>query len=371
MKKLNFAIIGCGRISYKHVEALYNNREEAVLKAVCDVVLEKAEAKRDEYAEKMGIDKKEISTYTDYKEMIEKEDLDVVTVATESGYHAEIAIYAMEHKINTIVEKPMAMSIDDANKMIEVADKNHVKLSICHQNRFNKPVVKLREAIENNKFGKLVNGEARILWNRNMDYYNQAPWRGTWKLDGGTLMNQCIHNIDLLQWMMGGEIDRVYAECDTFLRDIEAEDFGTILIRFKNGAIGIVEGSACVYPKNLEETLSVFGQNGAVSIGGLAVNELETWRFEGEDEDKVKEEVNTKIDNVYGKGHTPLFKNVIDAINSDTDPLVSGREGIKAMSIILAAYKSRKTGMPVKFPFTNFKTTDMEDTFEGRKKFRK
>ncbi|WP_244834595.1 Gfo/Idh/MocA family oxidoreductase [Clostridium sp. BJN0001] len=370
MKKLNFAIIGCGRISYKHVEALYNNREEAVLKAVCDVILKKAESKRDEYLEKMGEDKK-VSTYTDYKDMIDNEDLDVVTVATESGYHAKIAIYAMEHGINVIVEKPMAMSIDDANKMIEVAEKNHVKLSICHQNRFNKPVVKLREAIENNKFGKLVNGEARILWNRNMDYYNQAPWRGTWKLDGGTLMNQCIHNIDLLQWMMGGEIDKVYAECDTFLRDIEAEDFGTILIRFKNGAIGIVEGSACVYPKNLEETLSVFGEKGAVSIGGLAVNQLETWRFEGDDEEKVKGEVNTKIDNVYGKGHTPLFKNVIDAINNDTEPLVSGKEGIKAMSIILAAYKSRKTGLPVKFPFTNFKTTDMEDTFEGRKKYRK
>lgn len=371
MKKLKFAIIGCGRISYKHVEALFNNREEAELVATCDVVLEKAEAKRAEYIEKTGVAADSVHAYTDYKEMLEKEEIDVVTIATESGYHAEIAIYAMNKGAHALIEKPMAMSIDDANEMIKVAKENNVKLAVCHQNRFNKPIQKLREAMEAGKFGKLVNGTARILWNRNMGYYNQAPWRGTWALDGGTLMNQCIHNIDLLQWMMGGEIERVYAECDTFLRDIEAEDFGAIVIRFKNGAIGIVEGSACVYPKNLEETLSIFGENGAVAIGGLAVNELETWRFEGEDEEAIKEEVNVKIDNVYGEGHTPLFKDLIDAINNNREPLISGEEGKKAMSIILAAYKSRKTGMPVQFPFTDFKTVDMEEKFQGRIQYRK
>lgn len=371
MRKLKFAIIGCGRISYKHVDALVNNREDAVLAATCDVVLEKAEAKKKEYLEKMSDETLTVNTYTDYKEMLEKEDLDIVTIATESGYHAEIAIYAMKKGVNVAIEKPMAMSIDDADKMIKTAEENSVKICVCHQNRFNKPVRKLREAIESGKFGKLVNGTARVLWNRNMPYYEQAPWRGTWKLDGGTLMNQCIHNVDLLQWMMGGEIDRVYAECDTFLRDIEGEDFGAVIIRFKNGAIGIVEGSACVYPKNLEETLSIFGQNGAVCIGGLANNELETWRFEGEDEEAVKREVNTKIENVYGEGHTPLFKDFIDAVNEDREPLINGYEGRKAMSIVLAAYKSRKTGLPVKFPFKDFKTTDMEEEFKGRSEFRK
>jgi predicted dehydrogenase len=371
MKKLKFAIIGCGRISYKHVEALAKNSDEAELVATCDVTLEKAEAKRDEYIEKTGANPELVHAYTDYKEMLEKEDIDVVTIATESGYHAEIAIDSMNKGASALVEKPMAMSIDDANEMIKVAKDNKVKLGVCHQNRFNKPIQKLREAVEENKFGRLLNGTARVLWNRNMGYYDQAPWRGTWALDGGTLMNQCIHNIDLLQWMMGGEIERVYAECDTYLRDIEAEDFGAIIIRFKNGAIGIVEGSACVYPKNLEETLSIFGQNGAVSIGGLAVNELETWRFEGDAEEEIKASVNVKIDNVYGEGHTPLFKDVIDSINEDRDPLISGEEGKKAMSIILAAYKSRKTGMPVQFPFDDFKTTDMEGNFEGRKRYRK
>lgn len=367
MKKLKFAIIGCGRISYKHVEALAKNNEEAELVAACDVILEKAEAKKAEYIEKTGAAEDSVHVYKDYKEMLEKEEIDVVTIATESGYHAEIAIYSMKNGASALVEKPMAMSIEDANEMIKVAKENNVKLGVCHQNRFNKPIQKLREAVENDKFGRLINGTARILWNRNMGYYEQAPWRGTWALDGGTLMNQCIHNIDLLQWMMGGEIERVYAECDTYLRDIEAEDFGAIVIRFKNGAIGIVEGSACVYPKNLEETLSIFGETGAVSIGGLAVNELETWRFEDEDEEAAKKLVNVKIDNVYGEGHTPLFKDLIDAINNDREPLISGEEGKKAMSIILAAYKSRKTGMPVQFPLKDFKTLDMKDIFRGRK----
>ena len=360
MKKLKFAILGCGRISYKHVQGLYENREEAVLVSTCDVVEDRAIAKKEEYLESMKDESINVSVYTDYKKMLDNEDIDVVTIATESGYHAEIAIYAMNKGKSVIVEKPMALSIKDADNMIEAANKNNVKLCISHQNRFNKPIQKLRKSIEDNKFGKLMNGTARILWNRNEGYYKQAPWRGTWDQDGGTLMNQCIHNIDLLQWMMGGEIDKAYAECDTFLRNIEAEDFGAIIIRFKNGAIGIVEGSACVYPKNLEETLSIFGSEGTVVIGGLAVNELKTWRFDNEDEDKIKEELQVEIDNVYGDGHTPLFKDVIDSINNNREPLISGIEGKKAMSIILAAYQSRKTGMPVKFPLEDFSTLEMK-----------
>ena len=360
MKKLKFAIIGCGRISYKNVEALVKNKDMAELVATCDVVLERAEAKKEEYINKMQDENLEVKVYEDYKKMLENEEIDVVTIATESGYHAEIAIYCMNKGKHCIVEKPMAMSIDDANEMIEVAKKNNVKLSVSHQNRFNAPIQKLREAVESNKFGKIMNGTARILWRRDEGYYKQAPWRGTWDLDGGTLMNQCIHNIDLLQWMMGGEVERVYAECDTFRNPIEGEDFGAILIRFKNGAIGIVEGSAVVFPKNLEETLSVFGTEGTAVIGGLAVNELETWRFEGEDEEAVKASLQVEIDNVYGEGHTPLFRDVIEAINEDRKPYVSGEDAIVPLSIILAAYKSRKTGMPVNFPLENFSSSDMK-----------
>ena len=359
MKKLRFAIIGCGRISYKHVEALIGNREEAELTAVCDIVPEKTDKCIREYLQ--GIPGIQAPTaYTDYKVMLEKADIDVVAIATESGYHARIAIECMNQGKHVLVEKPMALSIADADMMIEATKLNNVKLGVCHQNRFNPVVRKLRSAIEEGKFGRLINGTARILWTRDMNYYKQAPWRGTWELDGGTLMNQCIHNVDLLQWMLGGEVGSVYAQTDNFIRDIEAEDFGAIIIRFKNKSIGIVEGSACVYPQNLEETLSIFGEKGTVCLGGLAVNKIETWRFEDEG-DTDKEDLNRlseELDSVYGNGHTPLYKDIIDSINMNRDPLIDGVEGKKALSIILAAYKSSHTNSVIKSPFCDISTLD-------------
>lgn len=340
MSKFKFAIIGCGRISHKHIEALVNNSEEAELVAVCDIILEKMDKDIDEYyksMEEMGL-KKEVKEYVDYKEMLEKEDIDVVAICTESGYHAKHAIDCLNAGKHVLVEKPMALSSADADGMIRLAKEKDLKLGVCHQNRFNPPIQKLRRAIEEGRFGKVINGTARILWNRNNDYYKQAAWRGTKELDGGTLMNQCIHNIDLLQWMMVSEVERVHTERDTFLRDIEMEDFGAILIRFKNGSIGIVEGSACVYPKNLEETLSIFGEKGTVVIGGLAVNEIKTWQF-ADERDYDKEDESTKVDSVYGSGHTPLYKDFIDAIKNDKEPLINGGEGRKALDIILKAYE--------------------------------
>lgn len=361
MKKSKIAIIGCGRISFKHVEAIIQNKVDIELTAVCDVVKANATYKRDEYIKAIGKNV-DVKVYIEYKEMLEEVDIDMVAIATESGYHSEIAIYCMNKGKHVIVEKPMALSTQDADRMIECARINNVKLCICHQNRFNEPIQKLKNALDGNRFGKLVSGTARILWNRNMRYYEQAPWRGTWKLDGGTLMNQCIHNIDLLQWMMGGKIDTVYAQCGTFLRDIEGEDFGAIIIRFKNGAIGIIEGSACVYPKNLEETLSIFGEMGTVSIGGIAVNTIETWRFadKKDTEEEILKQQEGDPDTVYGFGHIPLYKDMIEAINMNREPLINGEEGKKGMSIILAAYKSSLTGLPVKFPMENFSTLQMK-----------
>ncbi|MEG1254713.1 Gfo/Idh/MocA family oxidoreductase [Clostridium sp.] len=359
MKIFNVAVIGCGRISYKGIEAVVNNRETLRLVATCDPVEEKAMAKKNEYIEKMG-EKATVTTYKDYKDMLEKENIDIVYIATESGYHPEIAMYCMNKGTHVIVEKPMALSTKDADDMIACAKKNNVKLCVSHQNRFNDAIQKLRKEVEADKFGKMVNGTARILWNRNMGYYEQAPWRGTYELDGGTLMNQCIHNIDLLQWMMNSEVDSVYGQCDTFLRDIDAEDFGAIIIKFKSGAIGIIEGSACVYPNNLEETLSIFGEKATVCIGGLAVNKIETWRIEGseESEEEVLAAQESDPDSVYGFGHTLLFKDVVDAIVNHREPLINGEEGKKPLEIILAAYKSSVTGIPVKFPLGDFSTMD-------------
>jgi UDP-N-acetyl-2-amino-2-deoxyglucuronate dehydrogenase len=335
MSKLKFAILGCGRISFNHIEALANNIQDAMLVAVCDIVESKAIERKEQYEKR--IENANVKVYTDYMEMFKNEDIDVVTIATESGYHAKQAIDSMNAGKHVLIEKPMALSVEDADNMIALAKEKNLKICVSHQNRFNPPIQKLRRAIEEGRFGRILNGTARILWTRDNNYYKQAPWRGTAELDGGTLMNQCIHNIDLLQWMMGSEVERIHAERETFLRDIEMEDFGAILIRFKNGSIGIVEGTACVYPKNLEETLSIFGEKGTVVIGGLAVNEIKTWQFADErDYDKV--EGNSDIENVYGKGHTPLYKDFIDAINNGTEPLINGEEGKKAMQIILMAY---------------------------------
>lgn len=337
MSILKFAILGCGRISYKHVEALINNKEEAELVAVCDLVEKKAAERKKQYEE--IINEANVKVYTDYLKMLEKEDIDVVAIATESGYHAKHAIDCLNKGKHVLIEKPMALSVEDADHIIDLAKEKNKKVCVCHQNRFNPPIQKLRRAIEEGRFGKIVNGTARILWNRNEDYYKQASWRGTKELDGGTLMNQCIHNIDLLQWMMESEVERLYCERGTFLRNIEMEDFGAILIRFKNGSIGIVEGSACVYPKNLEETLSIFGEKGTVVIGGLAVNEIKTWIF-ADERDYDYDDESTQIDNVYGKGHTPLYKDFIDAINNNREPLVNGEEGKKAIEIVLRAYNN-------------------------------
>jgi predicted dehydrogenase len=336
MPKLKFAILGCGRISYKHVEALVNNKQDAKLVAVCDIIKEKAVERKKQYEDNTGYENAKV--YTDYIKMLDNEDIDVISIATESGYHAKHAIDCLNRDKHVLIEKPMALSVKDADAIIALAKEKNKKVCISHQNRFNPPIQKLRRAVEEGRFGRIINGTARILWTRDDNYYKQASWRGTRALDGGTLMNQCIHNIDLLQWMMGSEVERIHSERDTFLRNIEMEDFGAILIRFKNGSIGIVEGSACVYPKNLEETLSIFGEKGTVVIGGLAVNEIKDWEFaDTRDYDDIDESI--KVDNVYGSGHTPLYKNFIDAINNDTEPLINGKEGKKAMEIVLKAYE--------------------------------
>jgi len=358
MSKLRFALIGCGRISKNHIAAAIANQETMELAVVCDPVLENAEKKANDYFQATGV---KPLVYADYKKALDEQKIDCCSIATESGYHAEIALYCIHHKKSVLVEKPMALNTADAEQMIREAKANGVTLGVCHQNRFNAPIQELHKALEDGRFGRLVNGTARILWNRTMPYYQQAPWRGTWAQDGGTLMNQCIHNIDLLQWSLGGEPDTIMAMTGNYLRDIEAEDFGSILIRFKNGAIGIVEGTACVYPKNLEETLSIFGATGAAVIGGLAVNRVETWNFEtpAEQDERVAKLAGTDPKDVYGSGHNQLYANYINAVNTHTDPLVSGTEGIKAMKIILAAYKSQKTGQAVKFDGLSFSTLDM------------
>jgi predicted dehydrogenase len=309
-----------------------------------------------------------MTLYTDYREMLEKQKPDIVTIATESGKHAEITINCLEAGCHVIVEKPMALSTADADKMIAAAKKNKRKLAVCFQNRFNAPVQRMRAALVTGRFGRILHGMIQIRWNRNEAYYAEAPWRGTWEQDGGTLMNQCTHGIDLLQWMMGEDAVRVQAQTRRFLRPIEAEDFGAAIVEFKNGSVGIIEGTADVFPKNINETLSLFGEKGTAVIGGLAVNKMETWRFAdadsvGDTEEKVLNPNEKDPPTVYGFGHSALFKDFVEAVQNDREPVISGEKGKKALELILAIYKSQKTGKPVDIP-CDFSTLDMKGCFK-------
>ena len=270
--ELNYALIGIGRISSNHIQAAVNANMKIV--ALCDL----EESKSIEKIKTFNL--KDTKNYSNYKEMIEKEELDLIAIATESGNHAEIAKYCIKKGINLIIEKPVAMSLEDIDEMIELKEKYNVVVSSCHQNRFNKAVQKTREAIEKNRFGKMFHGTAHIRWNRGPGYYNQDNWRGTWENDGGALMNQCIHNIDLLRWMMHDEIEEVFAYTDNLNHPyIETEDLGVALVKFKNGSYGIIEGTTNVFPQNLEETLYLFGEKGTVKIGGKSVNTIDEWVF--------------------------------------------------------------------------------------------
>lgn len=358
---MKYALIGCGRISTNHIKAAVKNQLEIV--AICDVVPEYME----QLLEKHDLQNCEtIKRYTDYKEMIDKNELQLVSIATESGSHAEIALYCISKGIHVIIEKPMAMSIEDADKIIYSAEEKGVKVSVCHQNRFNVAVQKLRKAVEADRFGRISHAAVHIRWNRNKDYYTQAPWRGTWAQDGGALMNQCIHGIDLLRWMLGDEVESVYGVTRQQFHDyLEAEDVGLAIVTFKNGAVATIEGTTNVYPQNLEETLYLFGETGTVKLGGKSVNNIDVWDFMDETtEDLEKQGLKEEVSNVYGNGHTSLFADMIEAIMIDRVPSVDAYAGKRAMEMVLAIYKSQKEQRPVNFPVKKFALLEMMGEFK-------
>ena len=355
---MKYALIGCGRISPNHIAAAKANGLEFV--ALCDI------DPKNMHDKIVKFDLDGVRTYTDHREMLEKERPELVAVTTESGRHAAVALDCIDAGCNVIIENPIALSLADADEIIRRGKEKGVKVCANHQNRFNKSVQKIREAIEKERFGKMLHGTAHIRWHRDWEYYSRAKWRGTWEQDGGALMNQCIHNIDLLRWMMGGEIDCVMGMTDNLCHDyIEAEDIGIAMIRFKNGAYGIVEGTTNVYPVNLEETLYLFGEKGTVKAGGISDNIIEEWRFADmlDDPAEVKATYGENPPNVYGYGHTPLYADMIDAINNDREPYVTAEDGRQALELVLAIYKSAAEGRPVKLPLADCSTMDFVGRF--------
>ncbi|MEW6664782.1 MAG: Gfo/Idh/MocA family oxidoreductase [Thermodesulfobacteriota bacterium] len=357
MKRLKFALIGCGRIAKRHIEVL-KSLDSAELVAVCDVVAERARV----VGERNGV-----RWYVSAEEMLERETPDVVNVLTPSGNHAEMVIRIAGRVRNIIVEKPMALRLEDADQMIETCDKSKSRLFVVKQNRFNIPVVKLREALERGRFGKLVLGTVRVRWMRTQEYYDQDPWRGTWSMDGGVFANQASHHVDLLSWMMG-EVDSVMAMTATRLVNIETEDTGVVLLRFKSGALGIVEATTAARPKDLEGSISILGEKGTVEIGGFAVNDMKVWSFVEEEEGdrEALEKYRTNPPNVYGFGHYEYMRDAIECILEEKKALVDGLEGRRSLELINAIYESVETGREVHMRFKPQKCRLGMKSQEGR-----
>jgi UDP-N-acetyl-2-amino-2-deoxyglucuronate dehydrogenase len=343
---LKFALIGCGRISHKHSELLGNNQiDGAKLVSVCDIDEEKA---------KKLADKFNLPYYTDMEKMLQNEDIDVVSILTPSGMHCEHTLKIAKYKRHIVVEKPMALTLDDADAMIKACDENGIRLFVVKQNRYNLPVQQLKKALDDNRFGKLVLGTVRVRWCRPQEYYDQDSWRGTWKYDGGVLTNQASHHIDLLEWCMG-DVESVFAKSVTALVDIEAEDTAVVTLKFQNGALGIIEATTAVRPKDLEGSISIMGETGSVEIGGFAVNEIKHWNFKDTiQSDNNINDFSVNPPNIYGFGHKAYYEHVVDCISNDKKALVDGLVGRKSLELINAIYESIETGKEV---FLRFKPT--------------
>jgi UDP-N-acetyl-2-amino-2-deoxyglucuronate dehydrogenase len=341
---LKFALVGCGRIAKRHSELLGSHAiPGATLVAVCDVVEEKAARIGGKFS---------VPYFTDMHAMMRRAEVDAVVVLTESGMHAQHVIELAAYRKHVVVEKPMALTLRDADAMIQACDSAGIRLFVIKQNRFNVPVVKLREALEAGRFGRLVMGTVRVRWCREQSYYDQDAWRGTWALDGGVLTNQASHHIDLLEWIMG-DVDSVYAIAATHLVKIEAENTAVVALRFASGALGVIEATTAARPRDLEGSISVLGEGGSVEIGGFAVNQMRVWAFARPEpaDELIMQKFSVNPPNVYGFGHQAYYEHVVDCILHDAPQLVDGLQGRKSLELINAIYESVETGKEIALRF--------------------
>jgi UDP-N-acetyl-2-amino-2-deoxyglucuronate dehydrogenase len=342
---IRIALLGCGRIAKRHSDLLGGGHiNGAKLVGVCDGIRARADAISSRF---------DVPAYYDLEQLLEQRDVDVVSVLTPSGLHPAHAIAVAKAGKHVVVEKPMALRLEDADAMIEACDAAGVKLFVVKQNRFNVPVVKAREALDAGRFGRLVLGTVRVRWCREQSYYDQDAWRGTWAYDGGVLANQASHHIDMLEWFFG-DVVSVHARAITALVKIEAEDTAIATLKFRNGALGIIEATTAVRPTDLEGSLSILGEKGAVEIAGFAVNQIRHWRFVAElDSDKeVIENYSVNPPNVYGFGHQAYYEHVVDCLQNQSPALVDGFQGRKSLELISALYESIETGREVPLHFS-------------------
>lgn len=344
MKKITFCLIGCGRISARHFEAV-ETIENAEIIACCDIDEDLAI----QSAEKYKIKKH----YTDYKKMLQSEKPNCVLICSPSGLHPEMGIFAAENKINVITEKPMGINLTQADALIKACDDNNVKLFVVKQNRLNQPVQLLKKAIDKGRFGRIFSVNATVRWTRPQSYYDLSKWRGTWEFDGGAFLNQASHYFDLLYWLIG-PVESVMATTATVNHNIEVEDIGAGIIKFRNGTIGTIEVTMNTFPRNWEGSVTVMGEFGTAKIGGVAVNKIDHWEFKDyDDDDRYVDNLDTNPPSVYGFGHLGFLSNVVDVLRNNGTPGTDGRDGRKSLEIILAMYESAKLGKKISLPFKN------------------
>ncbi|MFT5123598.1 MAG: UDP-N-acetyl-2-amino-2-deoxyglucuronate dehydrogenase [Kiritimatiellia bacterium] len=342
-KKIRIGLIGCGRISGNHIQAITDHADACELVAVCDPEKDRADEKTAETG---------APAFYDIDQMLASVEMDAVAICSPSGMHDEHAIAVANAGMHVITEKPMAITLEGCDRMITACDQNQVSLFVVKQNRLNTTMQLLKRAVDKGRFGRIYGAYVNVFWQRPQEYYDMAKWRGTWEFDGGAFMNQASHYVDSLHWLIG-EVDSVMAMTGTLGRNIEAEDSGSAVIRFRNGTIGSMNVSMLTYPKNLEGSVTILGENGTVKLGGVAINKFEKWEFaEYDDDDKLVEESNYQPPNVYGFGHTTYYKNVIDSLRGDAPPATDGRSGRKSLELILAIYKSAREGKRVPLPLT-------------------
>lgn len=340
-RKIRIAVVGCGRIAKNHFASIAQYPEDFELVAVCDNNKQALEAAQTTYS---------VKGYLSLTELLKAEDLDVVSLCTPSGIHPEQAIEVAEAGVHVISEKPMATRWNDAVSMVKACDKSGVRLFVVKQNRRNTTLQLLKRAIEEGRFGRIYMVNLNVFWTRPQEYYDAAKWRGTWELDGGAFMNQASHYVDLIDWLIG-PVEKIQSMTGTLARDIEVEDTGVLNIKWRNGAMGSMNVTMLTYPKNFEGSITILGEKGTVRVGGVAVNEIQHWEFEGQkDYDQDIKQANYETTSVYGFGHPLYYKNIIDVMRGKCEPETDGREGLKSLEVLIAAYLSARDGNTVSLP---------------------
>ena len=338
--RIRIALVGCGRISRNHFDA-FERIEELELAGVCDVIESRARE-----AGARG----NVPWFMSYAKMLEEVGCDAVAICTPSGLHPAHGIMAAKAGKHVICEKPMTINLTSADELVQACDDAGVQLFVVKQNRLNPPIQLLKRALDKGRFGRLYMANTTVRWTRPQEYYDQAPWRGTWEFDGGAFMNQASHYVDLLQWL-AGPVESVTAKTATLARRIEAEDSGAAILRFRSGALGVIEVTMLTYPRNLEGSITLLGETGTVKIGGSAVNRVETWQFaDYDDDDKLIDQANYTPPNVYGHGHEGYYRNVVAVLRGEAVADTDGRAGRKSLELILGIYESARTGHEVPLP---------------------